>query len=95
MHELPDPNTRSPGPGRRGRKRAMLLGLGLDGQDGHVRITKGENFLLQGGSEETHGRMTETTIHFNEKLAQRGKRLETVGHQEFVDLMNEAAGGTT
>jgi hypothetical protein len=94
MRELPDHSNSSAAPGRRGRKKALLLGLGLDGQDGHVRITKGENFVLQGGSEETHERMTETTLRFNEKLTQRGKRLETVEHQEFLDLMNEAADGT-
>jgi len=94
MRELPDHSNSPAAPGRRGRKKALLLGLGLDGQDGHVRITKGENFVLQGGSEETHERMTETTLRFNEKLTQRGKRLETVEHQEFLDLMNEAADGT-
>lgn len=30
---------------------ALLLGLGLDGKDGHRRITKGDNFCLVGGSE--------------------------------------------
>jgi hypothetical protein len=34
-----------------------LIGLGLDNQDGHKRITQGEEFLLVGGSEETHERM--------------------------------------
>ena len=37
------------------KKKAWLLGLGLDGKDGHTRITTGENFKLVGGSEETHG----------------------------------------
>ena len=32
------------------RKKAWLLGLGLDGKDGHTRITTGENFKLVGGS---------------------------------------------
>ena len=30
---------------------ALLVGLGLDNQDGHKRITKGDNFYLVGGSE--------------------------------------------
>ena len=29
-------------------KKAMMLGLGLDGGDGHKRFTKGENFVLAG-----------------------------------------------
>ena len=40
---------------------SMMLGVGLDNQDGQKRITKGENFVLVGGSEETHERMTETS----------------------------------
>ena len=39
-----------------------LLGVGLDATDGHKRITRGEKFVLVGGSEETHGRMTETVM---------------------------------
>ena len=43
-------------------KKAVMLGLGLDNKDGHTRVTKGENFCLLGGSEETHDRMTETAM---------------------------------
>ena len=39
-----------------------LLGIGLDAQDKHKRITRGEGFNLVGGSEDTHERMTETVI---------------------------------
>jgi hypothetical protein len=69
-------------------RRAMLLGLGLD-SDGHKRVTRGENFLLAGGSAETHEAMTEKAIKINEKLAARGKRLETVSRQEFDDIAQE------
>ncbi len=71
-------------------RRAMLLGLGMDQQDGHLRMTAGENFRLLGGSEETHERMLETTIKFNEKIKQRGKTLEQLEGNEFRDLMGEA-----
>ncbi|MDD3885942.1 MAG: hypothetical protein PHI35_03635 [Victivallaceae bacterium] len=69
---------------------ALLLGLGLDNQDGHRRVTTGDNFCLVGGSEETHDRMTETTIKFNEELARRGKQLHDLSPEEFTDLMHEA-----
>ena len=71
-------------------RRAMLLGLGLDSADGHRRITKGDDFLLMGGSEETHEKMTETVVKFNEKLARRGKNLRELSPEEFRDLMREA-----
>jgi hypothetical protein len=33
-----------------------LLGIGIDNKDEHTRITRGDNFYLHGGSEETHDR---------------------------------------
>ena len=73
-------------------RQAMLLGVGLDNQDGHKRITKGDNFYLADGSEETHERMTETVIKFNEKLARKGKHLQELSREEFRDMMREAEG---
>ena len=72
-------------------RRAMLLGLGFDGDDGHKRIARGDNFCLVGGSEETHDRMTETVVRFNERLARRGKELHELSREEFNDMMHEAA----
>ena len=46
----------------------ILLGLGFDNKDGHVRVTKGKNFRLYGGSEVTHDEMQEKAIKFNEQL---------------------------
>jgi hypothetical protein len=70
---------------KKSRRKALLLGLGLD-SDGHKRLTKGPNFALVGGSEETHEAMTEKAIKINEKLASRGKQLEDVSHEEFADI---------
>ena len=69
----------------------ILLGVGLDNQDGHKRITKGENFCLVGGSEETHEAMTETAVKFNEKLSRKGKTLDDLSRDEFLDMMREAS----
>lgn len=76
---------------RKKKDPAMLLGLGLDNKDGHKRFTQGDNFVLAGGSEETHERMTETAIKFNEKLSKRGKTLQDLSPEEFKDLMQEAS----
>jgi len=70
------------------RKMALLLGLGLD-SDGHKRITTGPNFALIGGSEATHEHMTEKALKINEKLAERGKRLEDVSAEEFDDIAHD------
>lgn len=66
----------------------MMLGVGLD-SDGHKRLTTGDNFALVGGTQETHDQMTEKAIKINEKLKARGKRLETVSHEEFDEIAHE------
>ena len=70
-------------------KKALLLGLGLDNEDGHVRITRGENFHLLGGSEDTHGTMQEKAIKMNEHLKSHGKTLEQISHEEFHEIADK------
>ncbi len=70
---------------------AALLGLGFDGRDGHVRLTRGENFVLLGGSEQTHAHLQETAVKINETLGQRGKRLEDVSVGELRDICRDVA----
>jgi len=65
------------------------VGLGFDHQDGHTRLTKGENFLLAGGSQETHSRMQETAAKINEHLKKRGKDLDTVSPPEFLEIADK------
>jgi hypothetical protein len=67
------------------RRRAVMLGIGLD-SDGHKRVTEGHNFALVGGTHDTHEQMTEKAIKINEKLAAKGKQLEEVSHEEFDDI---------
>jgi hypothetical protein len=67
------------------RRKALMLGVGLD-SDGHKRLTTGPNFILAGGSQETHEVMTEKAIKINEKLAAKGKELEEVSHEEFDEI---------
>ncbi|MBM4017007.1 MAG: hypothetical protein FJ288_01555 [Planctomycetes bacterium] len=76
-------------PAKARKKKAWLLGVGLDNKDEHVRITRGENFHLVGGSEDTHGTMQEKALKFNEKLKRRGRRLEDVSHEEFRDIAHD------
>jgi hypothetical protein len=67
-----------------------LLGLGLDNDDGHQRITRSDTSLLVGGSAETHERMQETAIRFEEGLERRGKTLAEAEVGEVIDLLHEA-----
>jgi hypothetical protein len=67
------------------KRKAILVGIGLD-SDGHKRLTTGPNFMLAGGTQETHEVMTEKVIKINEKLEAKGKQLETVSSEEFDDI---------
>ena len=69
---------------------AGLLGVGLDNKDGHKRITTGEQFAIVGGSEETHGRMTETVVKTFEELKQRGKPLHQVEPGELAEILHRS-----
>lgn len=64
---------------------AGLLGLAFDAEDGHKRITRGKNFLLAGGSEETHLLMRQTIVRVDE----RGQHLADVSVDELRNLIDE------
>jgi len=68
---------------------AGLLGLARDAKDDQKRITRGPNFLLAGGSQETHAKMQETAIKINEHLDRSGKRLADVSTDELRDIVTD------
>jgi hypothetical protein len=67
-----------------------FLGVGLDSQDGHRRITRSEEFLLVGGSADTHENMQETAIRFGEALRRKGKTIGETTTEEAIDLLRES-----
>jgi hypothetical protein len=79
-------------PTRRKRqpKVSGILGVGLDNEDGHKRITSGEKFVLVGGSQDTHERMTETMIKTFEELKRRDKPLERVDPNELAEIIDKS-----
>jgi hypothetical protein len=71
------------------KPKKRILGIGLDGKDEIVRVTRGENFHLVGGSQDTHESMQEKCVKLNEKLKARGRRIEDLGRKELLDLAAE------
>lgn len=69
---------------------AALLGVGLDNDDGHKRVTTGEQFAIVGGSAQTHERMTETVVKTFEELKQRGKHLHQVETSELAEILHKS-----
>ncbi|MCG3133238.1 MAG: hypothetical protein HMLKMBBP_00363 [Planctomycetes bacterium] len=79
-------------PGARRKRESVLLGVGLDGDDGHKRVTKARDAVVVGGSRETHELMQEHVVKFNEELDRRGKRLADVTHPEELREIAARAG---
>ena len=71
------------------KRKAHLLGIGLDNEDGHKRLTRAEKFSIVGGSEETHDRMTETLIKTFEHLKTKGKELEDTKTEELAEIIQK------
>ena len=71
------------------RKSSALLGLAFDNDDGDTRLTRGKNFFLLGGCQETHAVMQETAIKINEQLDKRSKRLEDVSVGELRNICSD------
>ena len=67
----------------------LLFGLGLDARDDELRMTKGPNFHLLGGSQPTHERMQETCMRFNEALVKRGTDLNEIELEEARRIIRE------
>jgi hypothetical protein len=76
----------------RSRRSAILFGVGLDADEGHRRVTRGRDFLLVGGSEDTHGEMQERAVRFDEELRRRGKRLVEVDSPDELREIADRAG---
>jgi len=71
--------------------RSKVLGVAFDNADGHSRLTRGPDFLLAGGSQETHELMQEAVIKVNEKLGERGMRIGDASVEQLRDLFAETA----
>lgn len=79
-------------PKKRKPEASLLLGVGLDG-DGEKRVTTGRDFLLVGGTADTHELMVERAVKINEELDRRGKRLADVRSIDELRDIAERAGG--
>ena len=82
--------SKKPARKKRQPKISGIVGVGLDNEDGHKRITTGEKFVLVGGSQDTHERMTETMVKTFEELKRRDKHLENVDPRELVEIIDKS-----
>lgn len=65
---------------------SFLVGIGLDGRDGHFRITRGDDFQVVGGSERTHRRMQDKITYVQEDLARKGRTIASMQPDDLDDI---------
>ena len=69
----------------------LLMGLGLDRDpEGHAHITKGEDFLLLGGSGETHEAMQDQVERFQHSLKKMGTSFQHATEAEMREAIERA-----
>jgi hypothetical protein len=85
-NRTPHPDAERPKRRRRSAVVHGFLGVGLDAKDGHTRITRGERFVLLGGSDETHEKMQEFAIKLHERMKDEGKSFGQVSPRDLRRL---------
>ena len=73
---------------------AQILGFGLDSNNGHIRLTEGEDFKLMQGSEKTHEEMREILEKLQLEAHKKGKELHDLTREEFMEIARELPGAS-
>jgi hypothetical protein len=68
------------------RRRATIIGLGLDGLGTPHRIITGQDCLVLGGSEQTHADILETMLRLEVELERIGQPLGEVAPDELAEI---------
>lgn len=69
------------------KKIIRLLGVGYDAEDGHIRITQGENHDVLMGSEQTHEYLQQLIQKIENGLTEKGLSLEDLTPDEFSEFV--------
>ncbi len=69
------------------KKIIRLLGVGFDADDGHVRITKGENYDVLMGSDASHDYIQKLIQRIEDELKRRGIKLEDLTPEELGEFI--------
>lgn len=71
------------------KKIIRLLGVGFDSEDGHVRITKGENYDVLMGSDESHDYMQQLIQKIEDALKEQNLSLDDLTPEEFAEFVKK------
>lgn len=73
---------------------SKILGFGLDANDGHIRVTEGEDFKLLLGSEKTHEEMRALLGKIQLEAHKKGKEIHDLSRGEFMAIAKELDSST-
>lgn len=73
----------------RGKRKKIirLLGVGFDAEDGHLRITKGKNYDVLMGSDESHEYLQQFIQKIEDELTARNLSLDDLSPEEFREFV--------
>jgi len=69
------------------KKIIRLLGVGFDADDGHVRMTSGENYDVLMGSDESHEYIQSLIQKIENELKARNLTLDDLTPEEFGEFV--------
>jgi hypothetical protein len=72
---------------RKSGKKGFLVGIRVGREDGHVRVSRGEDFVALGGSKEAHEHLRETVAEISDEVKRRGRDLGEVHREEFREIL--------
>jgi len=75
---------------RKSGKKGFLVGVRVDKGDGHVRVSRGGDFVAMGGSKEAHEHLRETVAEISDEVKRRGRDLGEVHREEFREILARA-----
>jgi hypothetical protein len=71
------------------KKILRLFGVGNDTDDGHLRITRSEQFDVLMGSEKTHEYISELCVQIDDQLRNEGKKIQDLTVQELRQVIQK------
>jgi len=69
---------------------SKMVIVGITESDGHKRITKSSDFVLFGGTKETHEQMQDAAMKFTDLRKRSGRELHECSKKEVLDLARES-----
>lgn len=75
---------------RRSGGKGLIVGVRTDREEGHTRVSRGEDFVALGGDREAHEHLRETVAEISDEVKRRGRDLAELPREEFREILARA-----